>query len=98
MPLKRVLNYKVIEPDYSYSTKYWPQLSKLIKDKYGEEEITDAVTVQLVLKDAFSFLCAEFIDLLKKKPQASFFVFVQDIHEDSIEIWSKQLNGEKLPI
>lgn len=98
MPLRKTSIYKYLEPDYRYKEKYWPILTDFVKKKYGDSEITSLVAVQETLKECFSILCKEFVVVLKKEKRASFFVFVQDLHEDSIEIWRAQLNGEKFPI
>ncbi|CAN5278465.1 hypothetical protein BH09BAC5_BH09BAC5_11080 [soil metagenome] len=96
MPIKSIAGYKILEPDDSYSKKYWPQITKIVKDNYGEKEIIEYQSVQTVLRHCFAFFCQSFINLLNQKPKASFFVFVHDIHEDSIDLW--RLKDQDLPI
>lgn len=99
MPLRKVEKFTIIEPEIlSYRDKYWPALGKLVKDQIGNEEVSSAEQVQKILKQCFAFLCNEFEKLLKDKPSASFFLFVQMLHEDSVEIWEIQTRGRKLPI
>ncbi len=98
MPLKKIGHYKVIESDDGYREKYWPLLSKYIQDKYGDQEIRQSNKVQEILKDCFTYLSNEFKTLLSQNLKASFFICVQDIHEDSIEILTQRLKGNEIPI
>lgn len=98
MPLRQIGPYKIVEPDNSFKDKYWPLITTHVLTKHGTTEITDALQVQETLKECFQLLCNEFKSLIGKLPNISFFVFVQALHEDSIQIWQKQLNGPKFPI
>lgn len=98
MPLLQIGELKVVVPNQTYKNKYWPIVTKHVKNKYGTKEITDANEVQQILKECFQILCNEFNSLIKQLPNASFFIFVQALHEDSIEIWKHQLSGPKFQI
>ena len=87
MPLRKLANRHIIEPDYSFKEKYWPSVSEIVRNKHGETQVDNATNVQSSLKECFGFLCLKFEEKLRELPKASFFVFVQDLHEDSIEIW-----------
>lgn len=89
---------KVATVDYSYKDVYWKSLLPLMKEKYGMEEIKQPDQVILALKDCFSHFCDSFRAILLKNKDASFFIFVHDVHEDSCKIWAQQLKGPKLNI
>jgi hypothetical protein len=97
MPVRQVRNLRIVESNYYFKGIYWPQVTNLLKPKIGTRSVSDSNEVQELLKEGFSFLCAEFDKLVRKVPLASFFVFVNDLHEDSIEVWRRQLGGNHWP-
>lgn len=97
MPLFRFENLYVVEPDYELANKYWPVVTQFVSEKYGSDELVDHEAIVQCLKDVFSFFCEGFKKKLAELPQASFFVFVNYIHDDSVEIWSRKLKGEEFP-
>lgn len=96
MALKKVFDRNVVLPDYKYSDKYWPLLTDLIHNKIGEEEIKKPETVQILLKDCFIELCSILDQKISEQRKASFYIFCQNLHEDSIEIWREQVKGNEL--
>jgi hypothetical protein len=98
MGIITILGRKITTADDSYSEKYWPQVTELIRLNYGSDRITEAKKVQEILRRCFNFLCDCFTETLKQNKKASFFLFVNDIHEDSIDIYRHQLTGNRLAI
>lgn len=91
---------KVVLPVYSeeYKSIYWTKLTEYILSEVGEDEITDPEHVTELLKGCFSIFCDEFSKAIEELPQASFFLFCNDIHEDSIDLWQQQIEQNQLPI
>lgn len=91
---------KVVLPEYTneYKDQYWSVLTRHVKGKIGEEEITNPEEVTELLKECFSILCIEFEKAIADVPEAAFFLFCSDLHEDSIDLWLKQIEGAPLPI
>lgn len=96
MPIINVHGKKVVLPNYDYSEKYWPILSKLVFDEIGNNEIKNPDEVQIILKKCFEKLCAIFMNKISQELRASFYIFCKNIHEDSIELWLMQL--KKIPL
>lgn len=96
MPLLKAHNKNVLFTDYSYSEKYWAELSKLIESEYGSAEIKDPDQVDQVLKTAFQFLCRSFEAVINNMDKASFYLFINMLHEDSLDLYRMQL--EKIPL
>ncbi|WP_317897148.1 hypothetical protein [Aurantibacillus circumpalustris] len=92
MPLRKLANIHIIEPNSIYKDKYWPKLTEIVWQKYGEQQVDDPLEVQPTLKACFEFLCSAFRNKLADIPNASFFVFVQDLHEDSIDLMKMLLH------
>jgi hypothetical protein len=98
MPLIEVYNKKVILPNYDYSEKYWPILSKLVFDEVGNEEIKSPKIVETLLQKCFTKLCNIFVEKLENETKASFYIFCKNLHEDSIELWLLQTQNITLGI
>jgi len=96
MPLLKVFDRNVVLPNYKYSDKYWPLLTDLVYNKIGEEEIKKPETVQNLLKECFIELCSILDQKISEQRKASFYIFCQNLHEDSIEIWREQVKGNEL--
>lgn len=96
MPSLSIHNKDVVLPDYDYSIKYWPILTKIVFEEVGTNEITDSKVVQELLKKCFVELCSILERKITHQKKASFYIFCQKIHEDSIDIWRKQLEGLSL--
>lgn len=91
---------KVVLPEYTETLKneYWAKLTNNFQPKLGVNEITDTNEVTEILKESFEIFCGEFENAIKELPEASFFLFCNDIHEDSIDLWKKQIEGYSLGI
>ena len=98
MAVVKISGLAMIEIDFSYSEKYWPEISSFVNQKYGDKEIKEASVVQEVLKDCFKQFEQYFQSILAQKKIASFFILVHNFHENSILLWEKQLKGENLAI
>ncbi|MDR7209918.1 hypothetical protein [Flavobacterium piscis] len=90
---------RVLISDDKYKEIYWPELTEYIKDKYFQDtiEIKEPQKVQDILKDCFSFLCNKLSELIENEKRFSFYLFCHNLHEDSIDVFIKQLEGFKLP-
>lgn len=98
MPIVQVDKFRIATINYGCKEKHWPHLTQQIMKQFGDQEIKNPELVLQILKECFNHFCESFRGLLKANTKASFFIFVQDIHEDSAEIWANQLNGPKLSI
>jgi len=79
----------MIDPDYSFKSKYWRFLSDYFIRFYGKDKITDPYWVQKILINCFGLLSYNFRYLIKKERRASFYVFVQNFHENSVLLWKE---------
>ena len=93
MPTYRTLGYLMIDVDYSFKSKYWRFLSDYFIRFYGKEKITDPFWVQKILINCFGLLSYDFRDLIKNERRASFYVFVQNFHENSIILWKESIEN-----
>lgn len=84
--------------EFSYSEKYWHILSDHVTEKFGDTEISEPSAVQETFKECFQILGGKFTELILSQKLASFYLFVHNFHENSLELSEKQLNGQKLPI
>lgn len=98
MPGYDIEGKKVVISDDRHKEVYWTELSYYIKDKHfqGENEYQNPIKVQEILKDCFSFLINKLETLIAKENRFSFYLFCHIIHEDSIDIYIKLLEGNKL--
>jgi hypothetical protein len=96
MPALNIDNKDIVLPNYNFSEKYWPILSKIAFNEIGFEETSDSKIVQNVLKKCFLELCSILESKISEEKSASFYIFCQKIHEDSIDLWRKQANGFSL--
>lgn len=93
-------NKKVVLPEYrdEYKNRYWSILTKHVEKKIGLLEVTNPDEVTNILKECFSLLCSEFEKAISEVKEASFFLFCNDVHENSIDLWKKQSEGHSLGI
>ena len=99
MPGYNIEGKRVVISNDKYKEIYWSELSQYINDKYFKDtaEIREPEKVQEILKDCFTFLCKKLAELIEKEKKFSFYLFCHNLHEDSIDIYIKQLEGFKLP-
>jgi len=50
------------------------------------------------LKECFKILGGKFSELIESLNLASFYLYVHNFHENSIELWKLQLEGQQLPM
>jgi hypothetical protein len=98
MPINNIEGISMIFPDFSCSKNYWEELSNYVTENYGKEEITDNQLVQQVLKECFKILEENFMNLINNETRASFYLYTNNFHENSIELWRNQIQGNTLPI
>lgn len=96
MPIQNIFEKKVVLPNYDYSEKYWPIVSDIVFKEIGESELKEPTQVQELLKKCFAQLCFTFDEKINEQKKASFYIFCQYIHEDSIDIWREQIKGNSL--
>src|SRR5690606_40844774 len=96
MPLHISHNKRVITTDYNHSEKYWAELSKIIESEIGQKEIKDSDEVDRLLKTGFQFLCKSFEGVIQQNLNSSFYMFINCLHEDSLELYELQL--KKVPL
>lgn len=98
MPIQNINGKEIAVLTYGYSDKYWPLLSEYVKAMHGKNEVKDPAEVQACLKGCFKLLGDSFMALVNSQKKASFYIFVQYLHENSIDIYTEQLKGYKIPI
>ena len=98
MGIIRTHNKQVVLANSEYKDKYWPILSKLVFEKFGNKEINESNLVQEILKECFSILCEIFEEKLSEENRASFYLFCHNLHEDSIDLWQLQIQNVPLNI
>ena len=98
MPIHHVQKMLMVSPDYSYKEKYWTILSNYVEENYGRDEIKSSILVQKILKECFTLLGEQFVNLIKSQNKASFYLYAHNFHENSGELWKQQLEGIKLSI
>ncbi len=96
MPLHVSHNKRVITTDYNYSEKYWSELSIIIESEIDQNEIKDADEVDRLLKTGFQYLCKSFEEVIQQNLNSSFYVFINCLHEDSLELYELQL--KRIPL
>jgi len=96
MPILNINNKQVVLPNYDYSAKYWPLLSKLIYAEIGETEIKEPAKVEELLMKCFTKLCGILEQKITSEKKASFYIFCKNLHEDSIELWLLQTQNKSL--
>lgn len=69
MGLIRTHNKKVVLANADYKHKYWPILSKLVFEKFGNTQINEPNAVQETLKECFSTLCKIFEEKLSEEKE-----------------------------
>jgi len=86
----------MLEPNFGFQNKYWPILSAHLISKFGQIKVIESSDVQEVLVESFHFMIFKLESFLKQQKRASFVLFMNMIHENSIELYLKQIDGEKL--
>ena len=86
----------MLEPNFLLKEKYWPILSSNLINKHGSITTQHSSLVQEILIDAFQFLNSKLFNLLQAQKRASYVLFVHILHENSIDLYLKQVNGEAL--
>src|SRR5690606_2096775 len=100
MPGYNIEGKRIILSDDKYKDTYWTELSELLKDKFfkTEVEITDPKTVGEILKFSFTFFCKKLEEKIQSENRFSFYLFCHNLHEDSIDLHQKQIEGYQLSI
>ncbi|MCD9015212.1 hypothetical protein [Parachryseolinea silvisoli] len=73
--------------------RYWPQISRIISEKYGTNEIVNHDVVNAVLRDAFSLVADKFKSLVYEETSFTFFRYILFLHEESLKLNSKIQDG-----
>jgi len=96
MPRVYIDSIPVISYDHGAREKYWTALSSFLIKKYGKQLFTDHSMVEIILLDGFQFLVDKFKTLLLSEKSLAFFLYVYWLHEQSINLYFKTLEGLKL--
>lgn len=88
----------MVVSDDKHKAVYWTALSSYLKNKYFKNisEVKSPEKVRGILKDSFGFLLNKLDNLIKNENRFSFYLFCHLIHEDSIDIHLKLIEGYKL--
>ena len=89
----KIDNKIVISYESAWGSKYWKYLSTYLIEKHGNEYFTDHTKVEQILLDGFDFLAQNFKQLISKENKFTFFLYVHWLHEQSIQIYVKTLDG-----
>lgn len=99
MPIQYSHGYAMITLNFDFRHKYWSNLSEEVKQNFNENiEITDPISIESTLKTCFTSLCNKFSELIENEKRASFYLFVHNFHENSCELYHKQLKKEPIDI
>jgi len=94
MPVEIVRNFEIPTLSFNFSEEYWPQISAPVNEAYGVGEVKDAAIVQGALKLAFAKCGELFMNIISGERHASFYLYVQHLLENSIDIFTAILGGE----
>ncbi|RRN77923.1 hypothetical protein EIM50_17130, partial [Pseudoxanthomonas sp. SGD-10] len=98
MPRIKIDNKIVINYDFTSRDKYWGALSKHLIEKHGRGHYIEQQKVEEILLDGFQFLCDSFRQLILTETKFTFFLYIHWLHEQSIEIYKKTLDGFKIEV
>jgi len=97
MPIQIVRNLEIPALSFDFSEEYWPLISAPVKEVYGVGEVKDAAIVQEALKLAFGKCGDIFIGIIANEKHASFYLYVQHLLENTIDVFKAMLGGEQFP-
>ena len=93
MPIQNINNLEIPTLNFDVSDEYWPQISAVVSDKYGVGAIKGAAIVQDALKLAFVKCGDLFMGILANETRVSFYLYVQHLLENTIDIFKAMLGG-----
>lgn len=96
MPRVFIDNIPVLSYDFTARQKYWTALSQYLITKHGKQHFTEHAKVEEILLDGFQFLVDEFRKLLQPENSLKFYLYIFWLHEESIKLYVKTLDGFKL--
>lgn len=91
-----LLGHTFISYESALRNIYWTELSQLIIEKYGNKKITDNQQVEEILLFGFDYMTTKFKDLISSEYYFTFFMYVFWLHEESINIYLKWIDGQRL--
>jgi len=97
MPIQIFRNLEIPSLSFDFSEEYWPIISAPVKEAYGEGEVKNAPTVQEALKLAFAKCGELFMGIIANEKRASFYLYVQHLLENTIDIFKSMLGGNEFP-
>jgi hypothetical protein len=83
----------VLKFEEAPSEKYWTAMSLVISGKYGQQKFETHQEVENILIDCFKFLADEFKRLVYEETTFGFVQYVFWLHEESIKLYRKTLEG-----
>ncbi|MDP4201120.1 MAG: hypothetical protein Q8861_00370 [Bacteroidota bacterium] len=85
--------HPILTYEESLSEIYWTQLSEYLRGKYSDQDFSNNELTETILKDAFQFLADKFKDILLLETSISFYMYAFYLHEESINLYFKTLEG-----
>lgn len=92
----QILGHAFISYEYHLKDIYWAEVSQLIIEKFGKKTFKNHVEVEEILFFCFNYLLNKFKELVFTEKDFTFFMYVFWLHEESIKIYLKNIQGEKL--
>ncbi|WPU98445.1 hypothetical protein SNE26_20680 [Mucilaginibacter sp. cycad4] len=98
MPIQNIKHLEIPTLNFDLSDEYWTQISAPVNEKYGPGEIKNADTVQDALKLAFVKCSDLFMAVLASETRASFYLYIQHLLENTIDVFKEMLGGAEFPV
>lgn len=92
----QILGHAFISYEYDLREVYWTEMSQQVIDKFGNKNFTDKTEVEEILLFCFEYLVKKFKEIVLSEQDFNFFKYVFWLHEESIKIYLKNIQGEKL--
>jgi len=96
MPRVLIHNIPVISFDYSMREKYWGELSQLLINNHGKGPFQEHLKVEEILIESFGYFTRKFKELLVEETNLTFYLYLFWLHEESIKLHRKLLEGLEL--
>lgn len=88
--------HAIIKYDSTYRFTYWVELTNYIQTKFASKEIEDIDNLEAILFSAYEYLIRRFEGLINSETSFTFFSDTFLLHEESIKLYFKTLDGYKL--
>ncbi len=92
----QILGHAFISYEYDLRDVYWTEMSQKVIDKFGNKSFKDSTEVEEILLFCFEYLVKKFKELVFSETSFTFFMYVFWLHEESIKIYLKHVQGASL--